>query len=57
MASNTNDFVKGAKRVPFHVGAETMQVFNIKKALEDSLNNIGAQFPLGFAKGNEPTNG
>ncbi len=52
--ANANNFIKGAKQVPFRVGAETMQSFPVKDWLTASLSKIGASFPTGFAKGNEP---
>jgi len=49
MAKKEN-FEGGTKKVPFRVGAAMVQAFDVKRALEVSLGNVGAQWPVGLSK-------
>ncbi len=54
MAKVKENFESGTKKVPFRLGAAMMQAFPIKQGLEASFNKIGAQWPAGLSKVNEP---
>ena len=54
MANAKDNFIKGARKVPFTVGGNTLQAFPLRQALNDSFGKLGIDLPMDLSKVNNP---